>query len=140
MHCLNVANQITLHKLRKHSLIVLGDFGRKCCLQQFLSSCIAESKQLLLKTRSVQVGKCPFTDSFKMYFLFLSSSRSHSRSNSRSGQGQGQGQDMVRSWSGHGQVRSNSNSNSNSKVGPELNTKIGFHHPPPTHHHPPHHL
>ena len=56
----------------------------------------------------------------------LSSSRSHSRSHSRSGQGQGQGQDMVRSWSGHGQVRSNSNSNS--KVGPELYTKIGFHH------------
>ena len=37
----------------------------------------------------------------------------------------------VRTWSGHGQVRSNSNSNSNSKVGPELYTKIGFHHPPP---------
>ena len=34
----------------------------------------------------------------------------------------------VRTWSGHGQVRSNSNSNSNSKVGPELYTKIGFHH------------
>ena len=41
-----------------------------------------------------------------------------------------------RSRSGHGQVRSdsNSNSNSNSKVGPELYTKIGFHHPT-THHH-----
>jgi len=38
----------------------------------------------------------------------------------------------VRTWSGHGQVRSNSNSNSNSKVGPELYTKIGFHHSPPT--------
>ena len=45
-------------------------------------------------------------------------------------QGQGHGQVMVRS----GQVRSNSNSNSNSKVGPELYTKIGFHHPPLTHH------
>ena len=42
----------------------------------------------------------------------------------------------VRTWSGHGQVRSNSNSNSNSKVGPELYTKIGFHHSPAlTHHH-----
>ena len=38
---------------------------------------------------------------------------------------------MVRS----GQVRSDSNSNSNSNVGPELYTKIGFHH----HHSPTHH-
>ena len=38
----------------------------------------------------------------------------------------------VRTWSGHGQVRSDSNSNSNSNVGPELYTKIGFHHPPKT--------
>ena len=38
----------------------------------------------------------------------------------------------VRTWSGHGQVRSNSNSNSNSKVGPELYSKIGFHHHSPT--------
>ena len=40
----------------------------------------------------------------------------------------------VRTWSGQvrpGQVRSNSDSDSNSKVGPELYTKIGFHHPPP---------
>ena len=42
----------------------------------------------------------------------------------------------VRTWSGHGHVRSNSNSNSNSNVGPELYTKIGFHHSP-THHPPP---
>ena len=47
-------------------------------------------------------------------------------------QGQGKGQDMVWSWSG--QVRSDSNSNSNSNVGPELYTKIGFHHHPLTHH------
>ena len=48
------------------------------------------------------------------------------------GLGQAQGQDMVWSWSG--QVRSDTNSNSNSNVGPELYTKIGFHH------HSPHHL
>ena len=34
---------------------------------------------------------------------------------------------------GQGQVRSDSNANSNSKVGPELYTKIGFHHPLTTH-------
>ena len=45
---------------------------------------------------------------------------------------QGRVKVKVRTWSGHGQVRSNSNSNSNSKVGPELNTKIGFHHHSPT--------
>ena len=40
----------------------------------------------------------------------------------------------VRTWSIHGQVRSDSNFNSNSNVGPELYTKIGFHHhsPPPS--------
>ena len=54
-------------------------------------------------------------------------------------QGQGQGQvrsnsGQVKLRSGQTQVRSNSDSNSNSKVGPELYTKIGFHHsPPPTH-------
>ena len=38
----------------------------------------------------------------------------------------------VRTWSGHDQVRSKSNYNS--KVGPELNTKIGFqYHPLTTH-------
>ena len=35
--------------------------------------------------------------------------------------------------SSSGQVRSNSDSNSNSKVGPELHTKIGFHHSSATH-------
>ena len=45
---------------------------------------------------------------------------------------QGQGQDMVWSWSGQVRSDSNSNSNSNSNVGPELYTKIGFHHHLPT--------
>ena len=120
---LHLPGKLTLHNNSQYSIIITSKILIPRTIFSLPPGCIKAREEV---------------DQFSLFprnwKYLLSSSRSHCTLGPTQGQVKVKVKVKVRKWSGHGQVRSNSNSNSNSKVGPELYTKIGFHHHPPPHH------